>query len=49
MDLIINSEDEDLDLRDRAIFYTKALCNIDDIKKTLEQKKSNTDVFYEDM
>jgi len=36
MNSIINSEDEDLDLRDRAIFYCKAFQNISGLKKCLD-------------
>ena len=38
MNLIINSEEEDLDLKDRAIFYCKSFSDIALLKKTLESR-----------
>lgn len=49
MNSIINSEDEDLDLRDRAIFYCKAFQNISGLKKCLDTKNEVSEGFLEDI
>ena len=46
---ILNDENEDFDLRDRAIFYCKALqYNIDGLKKSIDEVPLSTDMFVED-
>ena len=49
MNLIINSEEEDLDLKDRAIFYCKSFSDIALLKKTLESRQKGPEKFQEDL
>ena len=48
MNLIINNEDEDIDIRDRAVFYCKGFQDISQLKKALTTKDSKLDQFWED-
>lgn len=46
---ILSDENEDFDLRDRAIFYCKALqYNIDGLKKSIDENPISSDMFVED-
>jgi len=47
---ILSEENEDFDLRDRTIFYCKALqSNIDGLKKASEENTSMTEMFVEEI
>jgi hypothetical protein len=46
---IVTNENEDFDLKDRALFYCKALqYDLKELKKTLEQNVSQEEMFVED-
>jgi AP-4 complex subunit beta-1 len=46
---IISDENEDFDLKDRAIFYCKALqYDLADLKKSFDEKNNLDDMFVEE-
>ena len=46
---IISDENEDFDLKDRAIFYCKALqYDLSDLKKSFDEKNNLDDMFVEE-
>ncbi len=46
---ILSNEDEDFDLKDRALFYCKALqYDLKELKKSLEANNSHEEMFVED-
>ena len=48
MNIIINNEDEDIDLKDRAVFYCKSFQDLPTLKKSLSSKEETFDNFFEE-
>ena len=48
-DNILSNDNEEFDLKDRAVFYAKALqYNIQELKNVLENRDVNVEIFVED-
>ena len=48
-DNILSDDNEEFDLKDRAVFYAKALqYNIQELKNVLENRDVNIEIFVED-
>ena len=48
MNIIINNDEEDIDLKDRAVFYCKSFQDIAKLKRSLCNKENGFENFFEE-